>query len=306
MIIGVTGGCGYVGSKLLPELAQRADRIDYLDLKPPSLGLLQTIAGKKFNYIRADLSDRAQYEKLGPRYDLVVHLAALVGYPACNKDPDLAQRWNVTATRNVVECKKNDARILLSSTISNYGAQVGLVDEMTPVAPNSVYGTTKKAAEDLVLSDSHNIVFRYAGAFGLAPIMRRDNLIHDFISRATSGEKLSVYESHFVRQFIHVEDMVGAICFAIDHWDRLGGQLYNVGNPEVEITKRGLVETMANHFTFDYEFAESGSDVEKRNYPVSFQKFIRAGFTPKRNLASALQELILHYQQPVQEYANAK
>jgi nucleoside-diphosphate-sugar epimerase len=306
MIIGVTGGCGYVGSKLLPELAERAERVEYLDIKPPTIALLQTLSPSKFKYVRTDVSDPRQYEALGPRYDLVIHLAALVGYPACNQDPDLAERWNVTATRNVVTYQKTSARVLLSSTISNYGAQTGKVDETTPVAPNSVYGTTKKTAEDLVLAESANIVFRYAGAFGLAPVMRRDNLIHDFISRATQGEPLSVYESHFIRQFIHVEDMVGAICFAVDHWDRLKGHIYNVGNPEVEITKRDLILTMARHFDFQYEFAETGSDVEKRNYPVSFQKFIGAGFTPKRSLDSAISELIHHYQQQTQEYASAK
>jgi len=296
MVIGVTGGCGYVGSALLPKLDRIASAVDFIDIKKPSPALLANLNPKKFRYLPIDVADKATFSEVASRYDVIVHFAALVGYPACMKDPELAVRSNVETTENVMRFKRKDARVLFSSTISNYGAHSGQVDETTPTQPNSIYGTTKTQAENWVLSGPENIVFRFAGAFGVAPVMRNDNLIHDFVGRAVAGETLSIYESHFVRQFVHVEDMVGAVVHTIQNWDRMQGNIYNVGNPEIEITKRQLVETIAELYDFEFKFENSGTDAEKRNYPVSFQKLMKTGFKPKMALRPAVEELIRYYQ----------
>lgn len=295
MFVCVTGGTGYIGSVLLPQLVRRGFLVDYFDLKPPVPQLVSQLPPNRAKFISMDVADQEKFREYAPQYDVFIHLAALVGYPACNREPEMAVRSNVETTQSILSTKRKSARVLYTSTISNYGTQSGPVDENTIATPNSVYGETKKKAEDLVLSQPQNIVFRYAGAFGLSLNMRTDNLIHDFARRAATGERLSVYESHFIRQFIHVNDMVAAILHALDNWNALQGNIFNVGNPAIEITKKDLVERMARFCSFEYAFENSGSDAEKRNYPISFQKFINTGFTPRQTLDTALPELIEYF-----------
>lgn len=297
MIIGVTGGCGYIGSVLLPRLGEYADSIEIIDIKKPQPSLISRLTPPKFRYVNVDVADEMAFSKIAAKYDVIIHLAGLVGYPACAKDPELAYRCNVKTTENIMTFKRKASRVLYSSTISNYGEQHGQVDESTPLRPTSVYGETKKRAEDLVLADRRSIVFRFASAFGVAPVMRFDNLIHDFVGRAVKENSLSIYESHFIRQFVHVEDMSDAIIHAIKHWDKMEGNIYNVGNPEVELTKRELVETIARHYTFQYRFEASGSDPEKRSYPISFKKILSTGFKPTKNLEAGITELIHYFEQ---------
>lgn len=301
MVIGVTGGCGYIGSVLLTRLLDRNIQIEILDQKAPSPALISLLKGGRAKYVPIDLADPKAVKKTIGHYDYIIHLAALVGYPACNQNPDLAHRNNVLTTENIMRFKSESTAVLLTSTISNYGSQLTAVDEKTPVRPNSVYGETKKLAEDLILKSDRNIVFRFAGAFGTSPTMRFDNLIHDFVARAVSGEYLSVYESHFVRQFIHVQDMVSAILHAVDRWNDLQGEIYNVGNPKIEITKRELVQAIAKQYDFEVRFENSGCDAEKRNYPVSFKKFLATGYKPQMSLEPAIAELIEYFQRAQQQ-----
>lgn len=296
MKIGITGACGYVGSALVPLLEKVATQVDLIDLKNPPATLSAKLNPSRYRFIQMDVSNPSAFGEIAREYDVIIHLAALVGYPNCNKDPLLAERWNVLTTENVLRFKRKDAQVIFSSTVSNYGSQASVVDENTPTSPNSVYGHTKKKAEQLILSEPGNIVYRFAGAFGVSACMRNDNLIHDFVSRATSGETLSVYESHYLRQFIHVEDMASAIVFALHNWDQMADNIFNVGNPSIEITKRDLVEIIHRHCDFEYRFENSGTDLEKRNYPISFNKILNAGFQPKRALEPAVIELIHYYQ----------
>jgi nucleoside-diphosphate-sugar epimerase len=296
MKIGVTGACGYVGSALIPHLGKLATQVDLIDLKNPPPTLSSKLNPAIYRFVQMDVANPSAFAEVAKDYDIIIHLAALVGYPNCNKDPLLAERWNVLTTENVLRFKRKDASVLFSSTVSNYGSQSSIVDEKTPTLPNSVYGHTKKKAEQMILNGPGNIIFRFAGAFGVSACMRNDNLIHDFVSRATSGDTLSVYESHYLRQFIHVQDMAGAIVFAVQNWDQMAGNIYNVGNPAIEITKRDLVEIIARNCDFEYRFENSGTDIEKRNYPISFKKILNLGFHPQMALEPAIIELVRYYQ----------
>ena len=295
MQIVVTGGCGYVASNLLPALSPFADRIDFIDVKKPTLELQRRLNTKQYSYIQLDLTDETKVRKVISRYDFIIHLAALVGYPACQKHPDLAEKSNVKTTETIIRTMGKKARLLFASTTSNYGDQINLVDEGTPAKPNSLYGTTKMHAENLVQELDEFTIYRFAGAFGCAPIMRHDNLIHDFICRAINGEFLEIYESHFIRQFIHIQDMANSIVFAIQHWDRVRGNLFNVGNPQIEITKKEIVQRIARVFPFPFRLEGVGADLEKRNYRVSFEKILKAGFQPQKHLDEGIRELIDYY-----------
>ena len=301
MRIGVTGGSGFLGSVLIPRLLVVADSVDSFDIRPPTATTLRSIDPGRFRFHHMDIADRFAFQPFGDKFDFVIHLAATVGYPACNRNPTLAVRSNVLTTNTIMDCKSPQTKVLLSSTISVYGDQAGSrVNEDSVTAPNSIYGKTKQDAENRVLRDPTSIVFRFAGAFGASPQMRRDNLIHDFCFKALAGEPIAIYESSFLRQFIHLSDMCNAMIFALRNWQSLQGQVYNVGNPDIEITKAQLIECMSRLIRFPYRFDNTaGCDIEKRNYPISFEKFRELGFSAATSLETGIHEIINHYRMSV-------
>ncbi|MBI1862041.1 MAG: NAD(P)-dependent oxidoreductase [Deltaproteobacteria bacterium] len=299
MRIGVTGGSGFLGSVLIPKLFTIADQVSCFDIRTPASSILRSIDPGRFKFHHMDVADQFAFKPFGDKFDFIIHLASVVGYPACNREPALAQRSNVQTTKSVMDSKSANTKVLFSSTISVYGDQTGeRVNEDSPALPNSIYGHTKKEAEDHVLADPTSIVFRFAGAFGASPQMRRDNLIHDFCFKALAGEPIAIFERTYLRQFIHIRDMADAMIFAIQNWNRLQGHLYNVGNPKIEMTKADVIECMAKFIKFPYHFDNNaGFDVEKRNYPINFSRFLKAGFSPKVSLETGIQEIINHYRQ---------
>ncbi len=298
MRLAVTGGCGYLGSVLVPKLGPLVTQLDILDPQSPRPELNQAIA--RFPHIRhiaLDVADAEKFQPLANQYDFIIHLAGLVGYPACDKNPDLAVRCNVETTRVVLKHKRPDTGVLYSSTCSNYGDQSGEVDENTAVHPTSWHGKTKVEAEKLVLKGKENIVYRFVSAFGRSPHTRDDLLIHDFVRQALSKKSLSVYESHYIRQFVHIGDITDAMVFSLSHWKQMQGQVFNVGNPNIQLTKQDLVKEIAKQIDFQFQFENSGSDLEKRNYPVIFEKILKVGFVPKVSLSEGITELVTYYRE---------
>lgn len=301
MRIAVTGGSGFLGSVLIPKLFKVARTVDSFDIRPPTPITLRSINPGRFRFHHMDVADSFAFRPFGDKFDFIIHLAAIVGYPACNRKPQLAMRSNVQTTESVMSSKDAHTKVLFSSTISVYGDQMGeKVHEESPTRPNSIYGKTKKQAEDLVLADPSSIVFRFAGAFGTSPQMRRDNLIHDFCYKALAGEFIAIFESTYLRQFIHIRDMSDAMIFAIRNWEKFQGGIYNVGNPAIEMTKEQVIDCMSRFIQFPYRLDDSaGFDAERRNYPISFDRFISMGFRPKVSLETGIQEIISHYRQYV-------
>ena len=295
MIVGVTGGCGYIGSVLLPLICQWGPDVEALDIRPPHESVLALIPKGKLTFRPTDVT---QLESLRPyvdKYDVIFHLAGMVGYPACSESPFLAHQLNVTSTENLMKLKRPEAKLLLASTPSVYGDQQRAVDELTPPAPNSIYGTTKRQAEEIVMADRKSIIYRFASAFGMSPVMRHDNMVHDFVSRAVMGEMISVYESHFYRQFIHVQDIAASLLFALTYWDKMEGQIFNVGTSNLEFTKRELVTLIARQIPAKYFLDESGNDAEKRHYRMNFKKLANLGFKPRLTIDEGIAELAEYY-----------
>ncbi len=294
MLIAVTGGCGYIGSILLPKLGCVSKRVDCLDIQSPNPTLSASL-DSRFRFLCTDISKPTGLKTL-QQYDLVIHLAGLVGYPSCNNNPELAHHYNVRGTENILKFKRSTSPVLLASTISNYGLQTCQVDETTELRPTSIYGETKKQAEELIRREPHNVIYRFAGAFGVSPCMRHDLLIHDFVSKAVSGVPTSIYESHFIRHFIHVSDIADAIVFAVKNWKHFQGNIFNVGNPAIELTKRQIVDKIAALKPFPHSFEDSGFDLEKRNYPISFKKLASTGFRAAKTLDTGIRELLVFYE----------
>lgn len=292
----ITGGAGYVGSLLVPELMQRGHEVRVLDnLMYGQVSLLHCFIDGKFEFIRGDIRNKEAAKKAVQGVDHIVHLAAIVGEPACRRDERLAWEVNTQGTINVEECRSPSQGFIFASTGSNYGAVDGVCTEETPLNPLSTYGITKTEAEAHVLRSGNAVVYRFATGFGLSPRLRMDLMINDFVFQSVKNGSLIVYERDFRRTFIHVRDMVRALVFALENYDSLIGEVgdvFNVGNEAMNYTKEQVALKIRDRVNFWLHFADVGSDPDKRNYEVSYQKIRSKGFKIEVNLDQGIHELI--------------
>jgi nucleoside-diphosphate-sugar epimerase len=294
MRILVTGGAGYVGTTLVPTLVAAGHEVLVLDsLLYGGGGILPFFALPGFAFIRGDMCDAATLKRALRGAEVVIHLAALVGYPACKRDPDLALKVNLEGTRLLDALREPDQKVLFASTGSSYGAVVGeLCTEETPLRPLSLYGETKTKAEQELLRSGNAVVFRFATAFGVSPRMRLDLLINDFVYSAVRNRNLLVYEASFKRTFIHVRDMARAFLFALERYDDLVDNAYNVGSERNNYSKRDIAHLIGRHVDYYLHFADVGSDEDQRNYEVSYRKIEAAGFRCQTLVEDGIRELV--------------
>lgn len=289
----VTGGAGYVGSVMVPMLLERGFEVRVLDsLRKGGLGLLPCIANPRIELQIGDVRDPDTVRQALRGVDVVMHLAAIVGYPACQKDPWLARTTNVDGTRNLIQVRARDQLIIYPSSLSNYGTVVGELcsEEMTP-EPITLYGITKLESEQRLLETDNVIIYRPATAFGLSPQMRLDLLFNDFVYRALKERYLLVYEPHFMRAFVHVRDFARAFMFAAENAGRMIGQIYNLGSESVNLSKGDLAQRIRDKLDFVLQIAETGEDPDKRNYSVDFSKLRALGFETEVGIDEGIEEL---------------
>ncbi len=294
MKILVTGGAGYVGSTLVPMLLEQGHKVRVYDsLKFGGHGLLPCCQNRSFELVKGDVTDRDGVRKALDGVDAVVHLAAIVGYPACKKEPQVAQTTNVEGTRTVLELRKPDQKFIFASTGSIYGSIPDYVcNEASPIGPITLYGETKAAAEKMVLDAGNSVAYRYATAFGVSNRMRLDLMPNDFTYQAVKNRSLIVYEGGFKRTFVHVRDMARSILFALDRWDTLKDDVYNVGHESMNFTKEDVARQVLKHVDYYLHFAEVGTDADKRNYEVSYEKIRAKGFETTIDLDRGVAELV--------------
>ncbi len=294
MRILVTGGAGYVGSTLVPMLLEQGHRVRVLDiLKFGGSGLLPCCQNRFFELHRGDVCDPAAAKKAVDGVDAIIHLAAIVGYPACKKEPQLAQAVNVDGTRNLLAHRQPDARFLYASTGSIYGSIPDYIcNEDTPRTPITLYGETKGAAEEMVLSAGNSVAYRFATAFGVSNRMRLDLMPNDFTYQAVKNRNLIVYEGGFKRTFVHVRDMARSFIFALERWSEVRDDVYNVGHETMNFTKEDVARKILEHVNFYLHFAEVGNDADQRNYEVSYEKIRKRGFETTIDLDRGISELV--------------
>ena len=294
MRILVTGGAGYVGSTLVPMLLEQGHRVRVYDsLKFGGHGLLPCCQNRHFELLKGDVCEPEGVKKALEGMDAIVHLAAIVGYPACKKEPQVAHSTNVEGTRNLLDARAPDQKFIFASTGSIYGSIPDYIcNEETPRAPITLYGETKAAAEQMVLDAGNGVAYRYATAFGVSNRMRLDLMPNDFTYQAVTNRNLIVYEGGFKRTFVHVRDMARSIIFALDHWDSLRDDVYNVGHESMNFTKEDVARKILEHVDFYLHFAEVGSDADKRNYEVSYEKIRAKGFEISVDLDRGIAELV--------------
>ena len=303
----VTGGAGYVGSVLVPQLLASGHEVRVLDnLMYHQASLLLHFLNGGLDFSLGDMRDRATVEKALKGMDYVINLAAIVGAPACARDPRLAEEVNFQATVLLDQCRTESQGLIMASTGSNYGEVDGICTEETPLNPLSVYGVTKTKAETALLESGNAVVYRFATALGLSPRIRLDLLVNDFAFQALKNRQLIVYEKGVRRTFIHVHDMARAFIHALANYDSMRDEVYNVGHESMNYTKEDVALTVKRKIDYHLHFADVGSDPDKRDYEVSYEKIRATGFETSVSLEEGIAELIRGYRmiRPQNPYSN--
>ena len=299
MRILVTGGAGYLGSILVPALLERGYDVTVLDnflWEQPAL--LDCCAHPRFAVIRGDCRERATVERGLRTADVVIPLAALVGAPACDADPTAARTTNVDSIRLLLTLRSPTQCILLPNTNSGYGiGETGkFCTEESPLRPLTLYGRTKVEAEQAVLEAGNALTFRLATVFGVAPRMRLDLLVNDFVYRAVNDRCVVVFEGHAKRNYIHIRDVARAFLHALVHFVAMKDRAYNVGLSDANLSKLELCAKIKEHLPgFIYMEAPIGEDPDKRDYIVSNERLERTGFAPAYSLDDGIRELVKAY-----------
>ena len=295
----VTGGAGYLGSILVPTLLARGCAVTVVDnFLYGQTSLLDCCAYENFAIVRGDVRDERLMLPLLKKADVIMPLACLVGAPLCAQKPIEARSINLDAILMLLKNASKAQRFISPTTNSGYGVgQAGVFcTEETPMNPISLYGVLKVELEKALL-DAGAISLRLATVCGVSPRMRLDLLVNDFTYRAVVDRFVVLFEAHFKRNYVHVRDVARAFCHALDHFDAMQGQPYNVGLSDANLSKMELcLEIQKQVPDFTIMEAPIGKDPDQRNYIVSNAKIEATGYKPQVSIQRAIAELVKGYQ----------
>ncbi len=295
----VTGGAGYIGSVLCEHLLGAGFAVTVVDnLMYGQHSLLHFCANPQFEFERGDARDEGLMRRLVARADVLIPLAALVGAPACDRDPWLATALNLDAVRMLLRLRSAEQLVIFPTTNSGYGTKSGdtFCTEDTALEPISLYGKTKVEAEAAVLDTGNGITLRLATVFGTSPRMRLDLLVNHFVHAAVTDRFIVIFEKDFRRNYVHIRDVADCFLHCIEHAPRMVGRPFNVGLDDANLSKEELA-LKVREFVPDFyiHFAAVGRDLDRRNYIVSNQRLREAGFEARRSLDDGIQELLRGY-----------
>ena len=298
MKILVTGGAGYLGSVLCADLIKNHEVVVYDNLMYNQSSLLNLFNNKNFKFVYGDVRD---YKKLFPyvkEADVIIPLAAIVGFPACDRDKSLATAINYYQIKNILKNTSKSQRIIFPNTNSGYGQRTeGICTEDQKLTPVSHYGITKCDSENLLLDSGRAITFRLATVFGMSERMRLDLLVNEFVYKALTDRYITLFQAHTIRNYIHIKDVSSAFNFMIDNYDDNVGESFNVGLSDTNISKLELTERIQRHIPdFVVNQSEYYEDPDKRDYIVSNDKIESTGWFPRFSLDDGIRELIKAYE----------
>ena len=295
----VTGGAGFLGSILCEHLLKDGYSVTVIDnLAHGQSSLFHLCAHEKFNFVRGDVRDEKTIKQLIKNVDVIIPLAAVVGAPACDRDPWAATSINLDAIKMINRLRSPSQWVIYPTTNSGYGTKSGDVfcTEETPLEPITLYGQTKVDAELDLLNSPNTITLRLATVFGMSPRMRIDLLVNHFVYAAITDGYIVIFEKDFKRNYIHIRDVADCCCYCIKNADKMKGMPYNVGLDAANLSKEQLALKVKDYVpNFFIHFSEVGNDPDKRNYVVSNQRLREAGFEAKRSIDDGIKELLKGY-----------
>lgn len=296
MNILVTGGAGYLGSIMVPDLLAAGHKVTVLDDFMYQQSSLNHVCNHPaFSVVKGDIRIEGAVLPLLKKSDIVIPLAAYVGAPLCNQDPVGAQTINHDAIIMMLRHLSKNQMVLMPTTNSAYGSgdENNFCTEESPLKPMSKYAIDKVEVEKELMQHENAISFRLATVFGMSPRMRIDLLVNDFVYRAVYDRFIVLFESHFKRNYIHVRDVSRAFQHGIANIDKMKGQIYNVGLSEANVSKWELCEHIKKQIAnFVFVEAAVGKDPDQRNYIVSNAKLEATGYKTSITLAEGIAELI--------------
>ncbi len=295
----ITGGAGYIGSVLVPELLKKKYKVTVIDnFSFNQNSLLDVSYNENLKVMRADVNNSDTLINEIKKHDAIIPLAAIVGAPACDLNHSLTKKTNTDQIEIISNNVSKDQQILFPVTNSGYGiGEKGLqCDENSPLKPISLYGRSKVNAESMLLEKGNAITFRLATVFGTAPRMRMDLLVNDFVYRAFKDRFIVLFESHFKRNYIHIRDISSVFIHGLNNYEKMCGKPYNVGLSSANMSKMELclkIKEYLNDFTIlESELSE---DKDKRDYIVSNERIESTGWKPEFSLDDGIKELISTY-----------
>jgi nucleoside-diphosphate-sugar epimerase len=297
----VTGGLGYLGSVLCEHLLDagfRVKAVDNLLYGQGQQGLFHLCAHPEFDFVKGDVRDESLMKGAVKDADVIIHLAAIVGASACDRDPGMATSVNLESVKILNRLRSKQQLVIYPNTNSGYGSTEGtsFCTEETRLVPISLYGTTKCEAERHLLDSPNSITLRLATVFGMAPRMRLDLLVNHFVYTALNEGYIVIFEKDFKRNYVHVRDVADCMLHCIANAPQMTGRPYNVGLDSANLLKEELALTVKKFISnFYIHFAAIGQDPDKRNYVVSSERLRKAGFEAQRTLEAGIQELIKGY-----------
>ena len=292
----VTGGAGYIGSKLVTHLLDLNFKVTVLDiLKFSSISLNHLFNNKNFIFIKGDVRNKKLMKNLVAKNEYIIPLAALVGAPICEKNKREAISVNLESINYLMENISRKNKIIYLTTNSGYGIgkKNKYCDEDSPLNPISLYGRTKVQAEKKIMESRNSIGFRLATVFGYSYRMRTDLLVNNFVFKSVKEKKLTIYEPHFRRNYIHINDVVEAIIYAIKNFNMLKHNVFNLGLSTANLTKYNLALKIKKQLKYlKINIIKNKKDPDQRDYFVSNRKIEKRGFKAKITIDEGIKELI--------------
>jgi nucleoside-diphosphate-sugar epimerase len=294
----ITGGAGYIGSVLAELLLNKGYNVTVYDnLIYKQTSLLHLCNETRFNFIKGDVTNKKQLLPQIINNDIIIPLAAIVGAPACDTNKGLATAINYTQIEFIVDNLRKNQQLIMPNTNSQYGSSDSIITEESPFNPLSHYAVTKCKAEEYIMDWENGICLRLATVFGSSPRMRTDLLVNDFVYKTITEGCLVLFQSKFKRNYIHVRDIAETFLFCIKNYDKLNGQVFNVGLSDANLNKMELAQKIKTYYPnlviIENEFS---TDIDNRNYIVSNDKLESYGWKPKYSIDDGIQELALAYE----------
>ena len=293
----ITGAAGYIGSELISYFIEEYKIIAYDIMMYDKTSLLRYAGHENFEFVKGDVRDLGSLKKYMSKADIIVPLAALVGFPLCDQRPEEAEEVNFKVNDWIAENKRPEQWVIYPCTNSGYGTSKdgSVCTEESPLNPVSLYGKTKVAAEDAYKSVENHVTFRLATVYGVSSRMRTDLLVNNFVLKTLREKILVLYECEFMRNYVHIQDVCRAFSYVINNWEDCKDQTYNVGNDALNMNKLQLAEKIKEHLPLEIMQAEFTSDPDTRDYIVSSEKIYSKGFSCKYDLDDGIRQLINAY-----------